>query len=157
MAHAASAEGVNAVESIFETEYNSNEGKSIKDIPSGVYTDPEIASVGITEADAKEAGIPYGVGKAMTGANGKTLIESGDRGYVKMIFNEDSGKLLGAQIVSKRATDMIGGLATALTSGITLKEMSKTIWPHPTFSEVIGEALEDAMDGAIHAMPKKKR
>lgn len=162
LAHAASAEGVNAVESIFEEGYNFEEGKCIKNIPSGVYTDPEIASVGITEGEAKDMGIPYKVGKAMTGSNGKTLIESGDRGYVKLIFAEEggtakAGTLLGAQIVSKRATDMIGGLAADMTAGTTLEEMARTIWPHPTFSEVIGEAIEDALDGSIHAMPKKKR
>ena len=157
LAHAASAEAVNAVEDMFSEE--NKEGKKISVTPSGIYTDPEIASVGITEAQAKEQGIEYRVGKAMTGANGKTLIESGDRGYVKLIFGEEEGsspRLLGAQMVCKRATDMIGALALAVSSGMKLEELSSVIWPHPTFSETIGEAVEDAIDGAIHAMPRKK-
>ena len=159
LAHAASATGINAVESMFGVQ---GAGKSVSTIPSGIYTDPEIASVGMTEAQVKEAGIPYKAGKAMTSANGKTIIESGDRGYVKLIFaTEDyepyrNGQLLGAQIVSKRATDMIGGIALAMSSQVTLEEMSSGIWPHPTFSEVIGEAIEDALDGSIHAMPKRR-
>ena len=167
LAHAASAEAINAVDHIFEVECSDNSlAKNTNLVPSGIYTDPEIASVGITEAQAKEMGIPYTVGKALTGANGKTLIESGERGYVKLIFAgseipEDMkimpGKLLGAQMVCKRATDMIGALTTAMCSDVTLDEMNKIIWSHPTFSEVIGEAVEDALDGAIHAMPKKRK
>ena len=171
LAHAASAEGINAVEGIFG---GSDEGmgntwaKDMAFVPSGIYTDPEIASVGITESEAKERGIPYKVGKALTGSNGKTLIESGERGYVKLIFASnkeegnlpegmEDGSLIGAQIVAKRATDMIGALTIAVTSGTKLEDLEKVIWPHPTFSEVIGEAVEDAGSGAIHAMPKKKR
>ena len=153
LAHAASAEAINAVEHIFEHKTNVD----IQSMPAGVYTDPEIATVGITESIAKEREIPYIVGKAMTSSNGKTLIESGDRGYVKLIFEEGSGRLLGAQIVSKRATDMIGALTIAVSSGATLDNLSSVIWSHPTFSEVIGEAIEDARGGAIHAMPKKRK
>ena len=169
LAHAASAEAINAVESIFEGGHNSDNNhldglaKALSFIPSGIYTDPEIASVGITEAEAKAKELPVRIGKALTGSNGKTLIESGDRGYVKLIFSEDAtslyeaGQLIGAQIVSKRATDMIGGLATAMNARVTIDALNTVIWPHPTFSEVIGEAVEDALDGAIHAMPKRKK
>ncbi len=168
LAHAASAEAINSVDSIFEEDGAKSSGshglaKALGFIPSGIYTDPEVASVGITEAEAKTKEISIRIGKALTGSNGKTLIESGDRGYVKLIFSEEAtpeyerGQLIGAQIVSKRATDMIGGLATAMSARVTIDTLSTVIWPHPTFSEVVGEAIEDAMDGAIHAMPKRKK
>ena len=152
LAHAASAEGVNAVEDMFDIHHGA---KIIEAVPSGIYTDPEIASIGMTEAEVKAQGIEYTVGKAMTGSNGKTLIESGERGYVKLIFSKDEEVLLGAQMVCKRATDMIGALAVGFCSGVTKEELQGVIWPHPTFSEVIGEAIEDAGGGAIHAMPKR--
>lgn len=153
LAHAASAEGVNAVEDMFDVHHGT---KIIEAVPSGIYTDPEIASIGMTEAEVRAQGIEYSVGKAMTGSNGKTLIESGERGYVKLIFSKDEGVLLGAQMVCKRATDMIGALAVGFCSRATKEELEGVIWPHPTFSEVIGEAIEDAGGGAIHAMPKRK-
>lgn len=153
LAHAASAEGINAVCHMF----GEAEEKELSLIPSCIYTSPEIGSVGITEAQAKEAGIPVIVGKSTTNANGKSLISSADRGFVRLIFHAETKVLLGVQIMCLRATDMLGVLTETVANGLTLEDMAKAVWPHPTFSEAIGEAIEDAEGGAIHAAPKKKR
>lgn len=113
-------------------------------VPSCIYTDPEIATAGFTEGEAKELGIQCVIGKAITGANGKTLIENGERGFVRLVFNKENRVLVGAQLVGKRSTDMIGGLAAAIASDVTLEELLRVAWPHPTFSEMIGEAAESA-------------
>lgn len=153
LAHAASAEGVNAVCSMF----GEKAPKDCSVIPSCIFTEPEIASCGITEAEAKEKGIPVVIGKSIMSANSKTVIESGDRGFIKIVFHAQTKEVLGAQLMCKRATDMLGALTDAVVNHLTLSQMSATVWPHPTFSEAIGEAIEDLEGGAIHAAPKKKK
>lgn len=152
LAHAASAEGVNAVCAMFDEKQQ----KNLDYVPSCIYTNPEIASVGITADDAKAREIPVITGKAIMTANGKTIISRGDRGFIKLIFHADTKELLGAQLMCLRATDMLGGLTEAVVNHLTLEQLSAAIWPHPTFSEAVGEAIEDAEGGAIHAAPKRK-
>ena len=138
LAHVASAQGENAVAVIT--------GKKLpldmSVVPSCVYTDPEIASVGLTEEGAKAAGIPVKTGKYLTGANGKCLIEGTESGYVKLVTDSATGKLLGAQMVCPRATDMVGELTVAIQKGLTADELSEVIHPHPTFSEMLFGAAE---------------
>lgn len=138
LAHVASAQGENAVAVIT--------GKKLpldmSVVPSCVYTDPEIASVGLTEEGAKAAGIPVKTGKYLTGANGKCLIEGTESGYVKLVTDSATGKLLGAQMVCPRATDMVGELTLAIQKGLTADELSEVIHPHPTFSEMLFGAAE---------------
>lgn len=153
LAHAASAEGVNAVCHMFGEEPE----KDMSVVPSCIFTSPEIAAVGMTEAEAKAKEIPVLVGKTIMSANSKTVIESGDRGFIKLVFNADTKAIIGAQMMCIRATDMLGALTDAIVNGQTLEQMSKTIWPHPTFSEAIGEALEDLGTGSIHSAPKRKK
>ena len=126
-------------------------------VPSCVYTDPEIASVGLTEEAAKEQGIPVRVGKFIMSANGKSLISREERGFVKILAAEESGVILGAQMMCARATDMIGEFVTAITNGLTVAQMLKGMRSHPTYNEGIGEALEELEGGAVHVVPRKKK
>lgn len=151
LAHAASAQGIVAVETIagMDASFDS----SI--VPSCVYSSPEIASVGTTEAEAKEAGIAAHAGKFVMTGNGKSVITGQDRSFAKIVVDE-SGRIIGAQLMCGRATDMIGELAVAVANGLTIEQMESVIRPHPTFEEAIGEALEALGSGAIHAMPKRR-
>lgn len=152
LAHVASAQG------IFVAEELAGEAPSIDlaVVPSCVYTEPEIASVGITEDEAKEQEIPLKIGKFMMSANGKSAISKEERGFVKILMDE-SGVVLGAQMMCARATDMIGELATAVANQLTGTQLLKAMRAHPTYNEAVGEALEDAFLGAIHAAPRKKK
>ncbi len=152
LAHYASAQGRNAVHMMFGEE----PVQKLENVPSCIYVSPEIASVGLTAAEAEAAGLPVKVGKSMTMANGKSVIAMAERGFAKLVFHAESGVLLGAQLMCERASDMIGGLAAALMNGLTLSQLSQSIWPHPSFSEIIGEAIEDACGGAIHALPRRR-
>ena len=138
LAHVASAQGENAVAAIL--------GKRLpldmSVVPSCVYTTPEIASVGLTEEAAKAAGQKIKTGKYLTGANGKCLIEGTESGYVKLVTDEATGRLLGAQMVCPRATDMIGELALAIQQGLPATALAEVIHPHPTFSEMFFGAAE---------------
>lgn len=138
LAHVAAAQGENAVAAIA--------GKKLpldmSVVPSCVYTNPEIASVGLTEEGAKAAGIAVKTGKYLTGANGKCLIEGTESGYVKLVTEGGTGRILGAQLVCPRATDMVGELTLAIQKGITADELSEVIHPHPTFCEMLFGAAE---------------
>ena len=111
-------------------------------VPSCVYTNPEIASVGMTEDEAKAAGIKPKCGKYLTGANGKCLIEGTESGYVKLVTDSETGRILGAQMVCPRATDMISELAVAVQRKMTAAELATVIHAHPTFGEMIYGAAE---------------
>ena len=126
-------------------------------VPGCVYTDPEIASVGITEDEAKEKGIAVKVGKFIMSANGKSLITKEERGFIKIVAEEESGVIVGAQMMCARATDMIGEFVTAVANNMTVSQLLKGMRAHPTYNEGIGEALEELEGGAIHVMPKKKK
>lgn len=153
LAHTASAQGTVVAEHLA--------GKSasvdLSVVPSCVYTDPEIASVGLTEEAAKEQGIPVRVGKFIMSANGKSLISREERGFVKILAAEESGVILGAQMMCARATDMIGELATAVANGLTAKQLLRGMRAHPTYNEGVGEALEELEGGAVHVVPRRKR
>ena len=113
----------------------------IRCIPSCIYTSPEIASVGISADEAKEQGLDVITKKYPMSANGKTVLSLQERGFIKVIADRESGKVLGAQMMCARATDMISQFAQAIVNGLTLEDMSKVIYPHPTFSEGIGESV----------------
>lgn len=138
LAHVASAQGENAIAAIL--------GKlpplDMSVVPSCVYTVPEIASVGLTEESAKASGQAVKTGKYLTGANGKCLIEGTESGYVKLVTDAASGRLLGAQLVCPRATDMVGELTLAIQKGLTADDLAEVIHPHPTFSEMLFGAAE---------------
>lgn len=136
LAHTATAEGRNAVAIM-----NGKEPEINMNVVAGcIYTSPEIASVGLTQDEAKEEGIDVITKKFPTSANGKTIIEELDRGFIKLVASKEDHTLLGAQLMCGRATDIIGELAVAIANGLTIEEVANTIHPHPTFVEAVCEA-----------------
>ena len=153
LAHAASAHGIRAVEAICGDAASQN----VAVVPAGVYTDPEIAIVGMTEAQAKEQGIDVITGKFIMSANGKSLITKEERGFIKVVAEAGSERILGAQMMCARATDMIGEFTTAIVNDLTVSDMLRSIMSHPTYSEGIGEALEDVHGMSLHTVPRPSR
>ena len=153
LAHAASAQGIVVEERLAGKEPSVN----LDVVPGCVYTDPEIASAGITEDAAKEQGIKVKTGKFIMSANGKSLITKEERGFIKIVADEETDVILGAQMMCARATDMIGEFVTAIANKMTVAQLLKGMRAHPTYNEGIGEALEEAEGGAIHVVPKKKK
>lgn len=140
LAHMASAQGTVAVEYM-----NGKEASiDLSVVPSCIYTTPEIASVGLTEDEAKQKGFSVITGKYPMLANSKTIISSEERGYIKVVFDSETDKLLGAQLLCSRATDIVGEFATAIVSGSTRKQLASVIRPHPTYEEAITETVESA-------------
>lgn len=152
LAHVASAQGLNAVSAMC----GEKPPIDLSVVPSCIYTNPEIAAVGLTADAAKTAGIAVKSGKFVMTANGKSIIEQADRGFVKVVFDSETDVILGAQMMCSRATDMIGELCTAIRNRLTLAELAAVIRPHPTFNEAVTEAVEDADGRAIHTAPKRK-
>lgn len=136
LAHAAEEQGRAAAAGIAGKPFRTD----LTLVPGCVYTSPEIAAVGLTEAEAKERGIAVRCGKVPTTANGKSVLTGQERGFVKVVAGED-GKLLGAQLFCAHATDIIGELTLAISAGLTVEEAASVIRPHPTFEEAVGEAL----------------
>lgn len=152
LAHAASAQGIVAAMAARGLESDLR----LDLVPSCVYTSPEIASVGMTEREAKDSGIDAKSGKFAMSGNGKTVIAGLDRSFMKVVSDE-SGKIVGAQFMCGRATDMIGEMALAIAQGTTAEQAASVVRAHPTFEEGIGEALESLLGGAIHAMPARRK
>ncbi|MDO4868917.1 MAG: dihydrolipoyl dehydrogenase [Bacillota bacterium] len=159
LAHAASAQGIYCAEYIAALKDGAAFDPSIdlSVIPACVYTDPEIAQVGLTEADAKDQGIPVKTGKFIMSANGKSLITHEERGFIKVVVHEETDQILGAQMMCARATDMISEFVTAISNGLTAAQMLRSIRPHPTYNEGITEALEDAAGESLHTVPRRRK
>ena len=136
LAHVAEAQARNVIASICGDEPPVETGI----IPSCVYTSPEAASVGLTEDEAKARGIAVRTGKALTGANGKCLVEESESGYVKLVADAQTGVIVGAQLVCPRATDLVAELALAISLGCTAAQLARVIHPHPTVSEMVSSA-----------------
>ena len=117
---------------------------SMSIIPSCVYTDPEIASVGLSEEEARMYGVPVRCGKCVMSSNGQSIIRKEKVGFIKVVFAADSDVLLGAQMLCPRATDMIGEMATAIANGLTSTQLTYAMRAHPTFNEAISEAVENS-------------
>ena len=146
LAHVASAEAIHCVEHICGL---TPDAIDYSTIPSCVFTSPEVASVGMTEQQAREKGIEYKVGRFPFTASGKATA-AGDRdGFVKLIFDE-SEKLIGAHMVGATVTEMLGEPTLAKRLGATAHAIAKTIHSHPTMHEGLMEAAEAAMGAAIH-------
>ena len=146
LAHVASWEAVQAVEGMF--------GKRIparkRTFPGCTYCQPQVASVGLTERAAKEKGLTLKVGKFPFQASGKALAVGEPDGFVKLLFNEPHGELVGAHIIGADATEMIAEMGLAITLEATYDDIASTIHAHPTLSEAIFEATEAAHGKAIH-------
>ena len=147
LAHVASHEGITCVEKIageepLPVDYNN--------VPSNVYTVPEVASVGMTEKQAKDAGYEVKVGNFPFTASGKASAGGSKEGFVKVLYDAKYGELLGAHMVGDHVTEMISEIVVARKLETTGKEIIKSIHPHPTMSEAIMEASAAAYDEVIH-------
>ena len=139
LAHVATAQGIFAVN---EMAGRANE-TDLSLVPGCVYVRPEIAAVGLTEADAKVQNIPVKTAKALMSANGRTVILNGDRGFMKLVAHAESKKLLGAQLMCTNASDMISQLSEAIANSLTPADLLRAMRPHPTFEEALTSALEE--------------
>lgn len=113
-------------------------------VPSCIYLSPEVATVGLSEAEAKEKGLEVRCGKASIKENLKSILDPDTYGYVKVVFEKRSGVLIGAQMVCPRATDMIGEMATAIANGLTSRQLMYAMRAHPTYNETIAKAVENS-------------
>jgi len=150
LAHKASKEGIVAAEVIM----GMNSEADFRAIPGVIFTDPEIATVGLTEAQAKERGFDPIVGKFPFTALGRALLAGETEGFVKIIADKSSDLVLGVHIVGAEASDMISEAALAIEMGATLEDIGLTVHPHPTLPESIMEAAEAAKGKAIHILQK---
>lgn len=146
LAHKASREGVVAAEVI------SGMSSSFDNIaiPSSIFTDPEVATVGLSAKEANERGIKIAVGKFPFIANGRALASLESDGFTKIVADLNSGQILGVEIVGHESSDLISEGALAIEMGATLEDIALTIHPHPTLPETIMEAAENALGRAIH-------
>lgn len=147
LAHVASAEGITCVEKIKDLQV---EPIDYGNIPACTYASPEIASVGLTEKQAKEAGYDIKVGKFPFSASGKASASGEKDGFVKVIFDSKYGEWLGCHMIGAGVTDMIAEAVLGRKLETTGYEVLKTIHPHPTMSEAVMEAVADAYGEVIH-------
>lgn len=147
LAHVASAEGIICVEKIAG---HHPRPLDYGNIPSCTYCSPEVASVGMTEAQAKEAGYEVKVGKFPFMASGKAKAGGHPEGFVKVLYDAKYGELLGAHLIGSNVTEMIAEVVAARNLETTGMEIVKTVHPHPTMSEAIMEASAAAYDEVIH-------
>ncbi len=146
LAHAASTQGLVAVDNILGRD-------SLMDysaVPNAIFTDPEIASVGVTEKEAAADDLNIRVGRFPFAANGKALALGNSRGFVKLIADADTGAIIGGSIVGPGATDLIGEITLAVQHRLTAQQVARTIHAHPTLPEAIFEAAWAAESGALH-------
>jgi dihydrolipoamide dehydrogenase len=147
LAHVASCEAITCVEKIAGLDVTPVD---YSHVPSCIYTAPEVASVGMTEKLAVDAGIEIKVGKFPYSASGKAAAIGHRDGFVKLIFDQNTDKLLGAHLIGAGVTEIISELVIAMRLGATSKQISKSIHPHPTMSEAVAEAAAAANGEAIH-------
>jgi dihydrolipoamide dehydrogenase len=147
LAHKASHEGVICVEFIAGLHPHPLDTRNI---PGCTYCRPQVASVGMTEAKAKEAGFEIKIGRFPFIGNGKAIAMGEPEGFVKTIFNAKTGEMLGAHMVGAEVTEMIQGYVIARTLETTEKELMETVFPHPTVSETMHESVLDAYGQVIH-------
>jgi hypothetical protein len=152
LAHVASYEGICAVENIAGS---GNRTPDYHAAPNCIYTDPEIAHVGLGEKEAKEKGLDIKVGKFPFAASGRALTLGQSEGFVKVVADSGSGKILGAHIIGPRATDLIAEATLAIQNELTMEQLDLTIHAHPTLPESLMEAALAAQGRAIH-IPNKR-
>src|SRR5258706_16248803 len=125
-------------------------------IPSLAFTDPEVAWVGITEYDAKAKGIKYGKGTFPWAASGRSLSLGRDEGMTKLLFDEETHRVIGGGIVGTNAGDLISEVALAIEMGADAVDVGRTIHPHPTLSETVGFAAE-LFEGVCTDLPPARK
>jgi dihydrolipoamide dehydrogenase len=147
LAHKAEHEGVICVEAIKGLKPHPMDKRLI---PGCTYCSPQIASVGLTEQAAKESKLDIRVGRFPFAGNGKAIALGEDQGLVKVVFDKKSGALLGAHMVGAEVTELIQGYVVAMNLETTEEELMHTVFPHPTLSEMMGEAVLDAYGRALN-------
>jgi dihydrolipoamide dehydrogenase len=140
LAHYATAQAVVAVDDMA----GRAPSRRLDVVPACVYTDPEIACVGLTADEAKAANRVARAGKCVLGGNARTRIAGAGRSFIKLVADADTGALLGAQLMCGRASDIVGMFALAVAQGLTLAQVREVMCAHPTFYEAAGEALDAA-------------
>ncbi|MBN1943498.1 MAG: dihydrolipoyl dehydrogenase [Phycisphaerae bacterium] len=150
LAHAASAQGVVAAQNALGQDVSFD-----KPIPWAVYTFPEIAGVGVTEQRATEKALPIAVGTFPLGYLGKAMAAEHTDGFVKVIRHRETDELLGVHILGHNATEMIHAAAAVMSQKGTASDLAEMIFAHPTLSEGVKEAAEDALGVALHLPPRR--
>ena len=138
LAHVAAAQGIACVNRMCGRQ----SATDLNVVPSCIYSSPEIAVVGLTEAEAKEQGINAVSGKCTMFGNARTVIEDPGRCFMKLVADRDTGRLIGAQLMCQHASDIISQLSAALVNGLTVGQLLSVMRPHPSFEEAMTEALE---------------
>jgi dihydrolipoamide dehydrogenase len=146
LAHKASHEGIHAVEHIA----GFKSPKVVSPIPGCTYSQPQVASVGLTEAAAKAEGRQVKVGRFPFRVNGKAIASNETDGFVKTVFDAKTGALIGAHLIGNEVVEMIQGFVIAMTLEATEEELFATVFPHPTLSEAMHEASLDAYGRVLH-------
>ena len=148
LAHKASHEGITCVERI--AGIRDIHPVDRKAIPGCTYSRPQVASVGLTESDANDSGREVRIGRFPFQGNGKAIALGETEGLIKVIYDAETGELLGAHMIGTEVTELIHGFGIARTLETTEQELIHTVFPHPTLSEMMHEATLDAYDRAIH-------
>ncbi len=148
LAHAGSAEGLVAADVIA----GGDASMADKAIPAAVFTDPEIAMVGHSEAEAEDAGYETVVGEFPFQSSGRALSTGHTDGFLRIVGDADTGTVLGARVVGPEASELIAELALAVETGATIEAVAETVHTHPTLAEATMEAAENALDQAIHTL-----
>ncbi len=146
LAHAASAQGVFAVNHMQGVQGSMD----LKKFPINIYTVPEVAQIGLTEAEIREKGLEYKIGEFPMSANAKALAEDSPEGLIRVLSEKHYGEVLGVQIIAANATDLIAEAAAFMSVEATVYDVARTVHAHPTVSEVFLEAGMDAADKPIH-------
>lgn len=147
LAHVASYEAIQCVEGLYKP---GHKPKKVGVFPGCTYCHPQVASIGLTEAAAKEKGLKFKIGKFPYAASGKALAVAEPDGFVKILYGEPHGEIIGAHIIGADATEMIAELGLAMTLEATRDEIEATIHAHPTLAEMLKEATEVASGHPIH-------
>ena len=146
LAHVASYEAVQCIEGMF----TKSKPKKVTVFPGCTYCHPQVASIGLTERAAKEKGLKFKIGKFPYVASGKALAAAEPEGFVKILYGEPHGEIIGAHIIGSESTEMIAEIGLAMNLEATWDEIEATIHAHPTLSEMVKEATEVAKGHPIH-------
>jgi len=147
LAHVASHEAIEAVEGLF---VKGKQPHKVDIYPGCTYCHPQVASVGLTEKKAKEKGLKFKVGKFPYRASGKAVASNEPEGFVKILFGEEYGEIIGAHIIGAEATELIAEMGLGMSLEATIDEITSTVHAHPTLSEMVGEATLAAKGDPIH-------
>ncbi|MNW54040.1 Dihydrolipoyl dehydrogenase [compost metagenome] len=146
LAHVASHQGTTAVDALL----GENNSMHYSAVPNVIFTSPEIASVGLLEDECKKRGMDYSVSKVSFESNGKALTMNESEGFIKLVKDNNSGKIVGGSIIGPDASSLISSLTLAIANELTEQQITQTIFAHPTTGEMIHEAAFGLGIGALH-------